>query len=106
MNQAQNKIAISSLVFTSNDPEVLVKGNVSRGKLSYETELLITQTQLNMVLNQLSKKNESFTVDTYLKSEQVDQYEQLYYADFSTVANPIIDIRPIVKAHQIMQIRA
>lgn len=106
MNKAQNKIAISSLVFTSNDPEVLVKGNVSRGKLSYETELLITQTQLNMVLNQLSKQNESFSVDSYLKTEQVDQYEQLYYADFSTVENAIIDIRPIVKAHQIMQIRA
>ena len=106
MIKTQNKIAISSLVFTSNDPEVLIKGNVSRGKLSYETELLITQTQLNMVLNQLSKQNESFSVDTYLKSEQVDQYEQLYYADFSTVVNSTIDIRPIVKAHQIMQIRA
>ncbi len=106
MNKAQNKIAISSLVFTSNDPEVLIKGSVSRGKLSYETELLITQTQLNMVLNQLSRQNESFTVDAYLKSEQVDQYEQLYYADFSAVENTIIDIRPIVKAHQIMQIRA
>jgi hypothetical protein len=106
MNKTQNKIAISSLVFTSNDPEVLVKGNVSRGKLSYETELLITQTQLNMVLNQLSRQNESFTVDTYLKSERVDQYEQLYYADFSALENATIDIRPIVKAHQIMQIRA
>ncbi len=106
MNKAQNKIAISSLVFTSNDPEVLIKGSVSRGKLSYETELLITQTQLNMVLNQLSRQNESFTVDAYLKSEHVDQYEQLYYADFSAVENTTIDIRPIVKAHQIMQIRA
>ena len=106
MNKAQNNIAISSLVFTSNDPEVLVKGNVSRGKLSYETELLITQTQLNMVLNQLSKQNESFSVDNYLKSERVDQFEQLYYADFSSVENATIDIQPIVKAHQIMQIRA
>lgn len=106
MNKAQNKIAISSMVFTSNDTEVLVKGNVTRGKLSYETELLITQTQLNMVLNQLSRQNESFQVDSYLKSEQVDQYEKLYYADFSSVKNATIDIRPIMKAHQFMQIRA
>ncbi|MDB0037889.1 hypothetical protein N9F08_00850 [bacterium] len=106
MNKAQNSIAISSLVFTSNDSEVLVKGNVSRGQLSYETELLITQTQLNMVLNQLNKQNDSFSVANYLKSEQVDQYEQLYYADFSSVENVIIDIRPIIKEHQIMQIRA
>ena len=106
MTNSQNKIAISSLVFTSNDPEVLIKGNVSRGKLSYETELLISQTQLNMVLNQLSKQNETFAVDNYLKSEQVDQYERLYYADFKTVENATIDIRPIVKAHEIMQIRA
>ena len=106
MIKTQNKIAISSLVFTSNDPEVLIKGIITREKLSYETELLITQTQLNMVLNQLSKQNESFTVDTYLKSEQVDQYEQLYYADFSTVVNSTIDIRPIAKSQQIMQIRA
>ncbi len=106
MNKAQNNIAISSLVFTSNDVEVLVKGNVFRGQLSYETELLITQTQLNMVLNQLIKQNDSFTVDSYLKSEQVDQYEQLYYADFTTVENTTIDIRPIIDEHQIMQIRA
>lgn len=106
MNKTANKIEISSLVFTSNDPEVLIKGTVSRGKLSYETELLITQTQLNMVLNQLSKQNESFSVDTYLKSEQVNQYEKLYYADFGSVSNAMIDIRPIVKSNEITQIRA
>jgi len=106
MNKAQNNIAISSLVFTSNDPEVLVKGMVSRGKLSFETELLITQTQLNMVLNQLGKQNESFQVDTYLKSEQVDQNERLYYADLGSLENTKIDIRPIMKQQQIKQIRA
>jgi hypothetical protein len=106
MNKAQNNIAISSVVFTSNDPEVLVKGSVSRGKLSFETELLITQTQLNMVLNQLSKQNESFRVDSYLQSEQVDQYEQLYYADFTSIQNTTIDMRPIIKENQITQIRA
>jgi hypothetical protein len=106
MNKAHNNIAISSLVFTSNDTEVLVKGNVSKGKLNYETELLISQTQLNMVMNQLSKQNESFQIDDYLKSEQVDQFEQLFYADFSELSNRLIDIRPIVKANQITQIRA
>ncbi|NVK64520.1 MAG: hypothetical protein HWE22_08020 [Flavobacteriales bacterium] len=106
MNTAHNNIAITSLVFTSNDPEVLVKGNVSKGKLNYETELLISQTQLNMVVNQLSKQNETFQINDYLKSEQVDQYEQLFYADFSELSNRLIDIRPIVKNHQIKQIRA
>ncbi len=106
MNKASNKIEISSLVFTSNDPEVLVKGTVSRGKLSYETELLISQTQLNMVINQLSKQNDSFSVDNYLKTEQVDQYEKLFYADFGSDLNAVIDIRPIIKSHQIIQIRA
>lgn len=106
MSKAHHKIAISSLVFTSNDTEVLVKGNVSRGKLSYETELLITQTQLNMVLNQLSKQNDSFEVSSFLKSEQVGASEKLYYADLSTVKNVTIDIRPIVKTQQIVQIRA
>jgi hypothetical protein len=106
MKKAHQKIEISSLVFTTNDPEVLVKGTVSRGKLSYETELLITQSQLNMVINQLIRQNESFSVDHYLKTERVDQYEQLYYADFSAVVDTTIDIATIVKSHQITQIRA
>ncbi len=106
MNTTYNNIAISSLVFTSNDTEVLVKGNVTKGKLNYETELLISQTQLNMVMNQLSKQNESFRIDEFLQSEQLDQYEQLFYADFSELVNRTIDIRPIVKANQITQIRA
>jgi hypothetical protein len=106
MKKAHQKIEIASLVFTTNDPEVLVKGTVSRGKLSYETELLITQTQLNMVINQLSRQNESFSVDHYLKTEQVDQYEQLFYADFSTLVDTTIDIASIIKSRQITQIRA
>ena len=106
MKKVHEKIAIASLVFTSNDAEVLVKGTVSRGKLSYETELLITQTQLNMVLNQLSRQNESFSVDNYLKMEQVDQYEHVFYADLSSVVHSTIDITPIVKTRQITQIRA
>lgn len=106
MNTAQNNITISSLIFTSTDTEVLVKGNVSRDQLTYETELLISQSQLNMVLNQLRKQNDSFRIDQYLESEQVDQYEQLFYADLSGVINTTIDIQPITKTHQITQIRA
>lgn len=106
MNTAQNNITISSLIFTSTDTEVLVKGNVSRDQLTYETELLISQSQLNMVLNQLRKQNDSFSIDQYLQAEQVDQYEQLFYADFSGVINTTIDIQPIMKTHQITQIRA
>lgn len=106
MKKVHEKIDISSLVFTSTDAEVLVKGTVSRGKLSYESEILITQTQLNMVLNQLSRQNESFSVDNYLKMEQVDQYEHVFYADLSSVVYSTIDIAPIVKSRQITQIRA
>jgi hypothetical protein len=106
MNNQVKKVDVSSIVFTSNDTEVLLKGRVRRGQLSYDTDLVITQTQLNMVMNSLRKQNESMAIDDCLRSEIIGQNETLFYADFGHLTNAKIDIRSIMKVKEIVQIRA
>lgn len=106
MNTITHNVAVSSVVFTSNDTDVLLRGTIKKGPLSYETELVITQTQLNLVLNSLSKQNDLFMIDDCLKSEIIGRDETLFYADFGHLSNSLIDVKSIFGAKEIMQIRA
>lgn len=106
MSKIENTIAINSIIFTSNDSEVLLKGEVQRGHLGYETELVITQSQLNQVLNTLSKQNDFFAIDECLHSEIIGRDEKLFYADFGHLSNCLIDVHTILGTQEIMQIRA
>ncbi|MFT5777772.1 MAG: hypothetical protein ACI837_000720 [Crocinitomicaceae bacterium] len=106
MNIQATNLDVNSIVFTSKDTEVLLKGSVIRGQLSYETDLLITQTQLNMILNTLGKQNDSFAIDDCLKSEHIGPDGMLFYADFGYLSNTSIEIESLMDMNEIVQIRA
>lgn len=99
-------INVTSVEFVSNDHEVLVKGNISKGLMSYETELLITQTQLNMVLNQLKRQNAQFSIGDHLSSEVISEDETIYFANFESLASANIDLSQIDTMNDLRQIRA
>ena len=52
-------IAITSILFESNDTEVLIKGNISQGVMNYDTDLVVTHSQLNIIFNSLQKQNQT-----------------------------------------------
>ncbi len=106
MEKAINHIELKDIIFTSSDTEVMVKGNILRGHMSYETELYITHTQLNMVMNQLRSKNENFSTEHILKSEQIDTYEILYYSDLTMLSNTLVDFGSILQGETIFRISA
>ncbi len=106
MGKTGNRLAVSSIIFTSNDSEVLLKGMIQRGYLGYETELVITQSQLNQVINTLSKQNAYFKIDECLQSEIIGRDEKLFYADFGHLSNSLIEVESIIGTQEIMQIRA
>lgn len=99
-------IAITSILFESNDTEVLIKGNVSKGVMNYDTDLVVTHSQLNIIFNSLQKQNQEISVNDFLKSEKMYDGETLYSANFSELSNNQISFYDIEGNQPLRQIRA
>ena len=106
MKEQGSVLAINSILFESNDPEVLIKGKMSKGVMSYETELIITHSQLNIIFNNLQKQNNDIMVGDLLKSEKMYNDEFLYSADFSNLSFNNIHLNTIQGNQPLKQIRA
>jgi len=99
-------MTVKSILFESNDTEVLIKGNMSMGVMNYDTDLVITHSQLNAIFNNLQKQNQDISVNDYLKSERMYDGEYLYSADFSSLASNKILLGDIEVNAPLKQIRA
>lgn len=106
MNEVGKTITVNQILFESNDPEVLIKGAVQDGVMNYDSEVILSHSQLNILLNQLRKQNDSFSINDYLISEEMYNGEVLYSADFSSVFYSSINLNLISNDSQMRQIRA
>ncbi|HIP32098.1 MAG TPA: hypothetical protein EYG86_05000 [Crocinitomicaceae bacterium] len=106
MMRAQKTIEISSIQFESNDPDVLIKGKVKQGNLEYPTDLLVSQTQLNRIINKLKKINFSFDINQYLLIENMYNNECIYTANFTNSINTKLNLSDVLNLQTYVQIRA
>ena len=106
MNKVKTSIQVNSILFESNDSEVLIKGNVKAGQMNYDTDLIITHSQLNIILNRLQHQNKSISVNDYLTSEKMYDGETLYSAIFTGETNNKIDMSLLAVSAPLRQIRA
>jgi hypothetical protein len=97
---------VSEVVFESNDPEVVVRGNMSKGVMNYDTEIIISHTQLNQIVNQLQKVNETTAVSELFKVEKMYDGEQMFSANFTQLNHNQIDLGYISNNTMLKQIRA
>ena len=106
MNKVKTSIQVNSILFESNDSEVLIKGNVKAGQMNYDTDLIITHSQLNIILNRLQHQNKSISVNDYLTSEKMYDGETLFSANFSSLKYNTIAMIELESQHPLKQIRA
>lgn len=106
MKAIETQLKVNSILFESNDPEILVKGNVQKGVMNYESEFLITHTQLNHLMNQLQKQNPEFIVSSLLISEKMFDGETLYSANFSGLNFCDVNLSYLPESANMKQIRA
>lgn len=106
MGTINKNISISSFVFSSKDNDVLIKGTEHQGLLSFDSEFVISQSQLNALINQLQKNNEDFQIENHLNSERVDYDEELYFADFNQLADKNVHLSFTNYSPNYKQIRA
>ena len=97
---------ISQIIFESNDDEVVLKGTLKQGLMSFDSETIITHTQLNQIINQLCKMNQAFAFENYLTSEAMYDGEMLYTATIPEGMNAVISVHELTHFSGIRQIRA
>lgn len=106
MNTSSKTIEIKRIQFESNDPDVLIKGTVKQGNLEYPTDILVSQTQLNKIVNQLKKQNESFELNEIITVDQMGMNEYMYTAKFNSEVNSRLYLKDLLQHQPYIQIRA
>ncbi len=106
MEATHRTLQINSILFESNDPDVLVKGTVSKGHMTYSTDVLISNSQLNRLISQLQKQNEGLDFAELLSTEKMEENNWLYSADLSGIQDRIIDLDQLSPVAPLRQIRA
>tara|TARA_R110002072_G_scaffold266303_1_gene425172 strand:- start:18053 stop:18373 length:321 start_codon:yes stop_codon:yes gene_type:complete len=99
-------IEIKSIQFESNDSDVLIKGSVKQGDLAYPTDVLVSQKQLNKIVNQLTKQNAQFDFNTYLLVEEMYNNERMFTAEFDSDVNAKLLLHELLNIQSYVQIRA
>lgn len=76
MNTHLTTIKIESIVFDNTDTKVLIKGETFKNHLSYASEMFISFNELNVLMNDLQKKNPLVLISDLLKEESFGEYHQ------------------------------
>lgn len=106
MEATHKTLQINSILFESGDQDVLVKGTVTSGFMTYNTDVLISMSMLNLVISQLQKENESLDFNELLVSEKMDDGQWMYSAHLDHVDHRMIDLGSLAPSQAIRQIRA
>ncbi|PWL27345.1 MAG: hypothetical protein DCO96_11410 [Fluviicola sp. XM-24bin1] len=106
MEAANTIFNIESILFESNDPEVLMRGTMVKGVMQYESELILSHTQLNKVINLLQRQNAETTIHDLISSEPMYNGALLYSGTFAGLSNPNISLDSISADVPMRQIRA
>lgn len=97
---------VQQVLFETNDSEVLLQGTTIKGVMHYESQLILTHTQLNQVLNLLQRQNAECDIHSCVKSEPMYNGETLYSGYFAELPNATIDLSLIATNYPMKQIRA
>jgi len=104
--KASKKLSINTIIFESNDPLVLIKGSIKEKSLSYDSDIIITHSQLNNLINLLRKENPDFDFEKFLTCEKVSESHFVYTAELPTLEYPAISIDKIQFKNELREIRA
>lgn len=106
MSNSNKIIEIRSIQFESNEPEVLVKGNITQGKMSYPTDILISQTQLNIIVNKLNNVNSEFNFQDTLTIERMYNNEKMFTSKIPNSIQSSFNLNKLLVPKSYIQIRA
>jgi hypothetical protein len=96
---------INKISFNNYSDEFSLKGIYSKNNLSYETELRLSQSILNQLMNQLQKLNQEVEISELLEIEYLPNGESHYALCTSELINTL-PFNSLVTDRAYRQIRA
>lgn len=106
MSTYNSKIKISSIVYDSSDANVLINAVSIKNHLSFESQLIVSFSELNRLLNQLQKQNPMISVSELFQEERLDQHFSQFFLDGEQINNNTLMIDHFVLDSVKKQIRA
>lgn len=107
MKATFDKLEIQKIIFETGDSDVLVNANITQGSLSYKTQLVVSYTDLNILINKIQKTiQDDLDISSMFESEKMYNGNLLYTLDIEKKFNSIIELNSFSFDHNIRQIRA
>ncbi len=99
-------IRIKEIIFLTSNNEITLFGTTSRDLMTYETQISINSSQLNMVINALQSRNERLEVSEMFESRSTENGQILFYFDGNALINSEIELNNFSQNEVLKQIRA
>lgn len=104
---AKDKIfEIERIMFESNDTSVLMIGKVHEYYMNYNSEIIISSSHLNQLLNQLKRKNKDLDLYNLMITEPMFNGETLFTINMIKAYNNYVNLNELTNQDNIKQIRA
>ena len=102
-----DKLNIKKIYFETGESDVTVKAQVLSGNLSYESDIIIDFSDLNLLLNQMQKVvNEEIQLSSLFESEKMYNGNLLYTLEIEKKIADSILIEKLSFNNSVRQIRA
>jgi hypothetical protein len=100
------KLGINSIQFETSNEAVYVQSSVYSNNLSYDTELVLSHTDLNRIINRLMQLNEGVSISEMFTVENSYDGSLLYSLNFSNFPTVSTELEGMEFLHTPKQIRA
>lgn len=107
MKATFDKMNIHQITFETGESDVWVKTTIQQGNLSYDTELVISFTDLNLLINKMQKEVENqIDISSLFETDKMYNGNLMYSLDLEKKINTSIQLEFMEFNNSIRQIRA
>ena len=107
MKATFDKMNIHQITFETGESDVWVNTTIQQGNLSYDTELVISFTDLNILINKMQKEvDDQIDISSLFETDKMYNGNLMYSLDLEKKINTTIQLEFMEFNHSIRQIRA
>lgn len=107
MKATFDKINIHQITFETGNSDVWVNTTIQQGNLYYDSELVISFSDLNVLINNMQKQvSDQTDISSLFETDKMYNGNLMYCLDFEKKLNTSIQLESMEFNHSIRQIRA
>lgn len=107
MKATFDKMNIHQITFETGESDVWVNASIQQGNLSYDTELVIGFTDLNLLINKMQKEvDDQIDISSLFETDKMYNGHLMYSLDLEKKINTSIQLEYMEFNNSIRQIRA